>query len=267
MLLGWLTPNPFWVPFTAILLSRTTSLAVGVALAARTTRGRELANVDVRDTLAYGALFVSGRYLAATGALSTGNNLLVAAIITALVGFEVLAYAEAARTVAQPILVLANGLRSVTGPRSMEAARAGDRTAARHVARTFYLLSFALAVAYVAVAGFDWVINPLRAIADKAYVVGGLVIVTIAANLFNGAAFPSRFELIGADKERSLLRAELWANGVQLGIATALAALAGGSVTTGAMARPVAFAGLGITRLGLYRRPLDRHYTAAGASA
>lgn len=263
VLLAWLMPNPFWVPFTAILLSRTTSLAVGVYAAARTTRSRGMPSADLRRHLSYSALFVSGRYLAATGALSTGNNLVVAAIITALVSFEVLAYAEAARTVAQPILVLANGLRAVTGPRSMEAARDRDRAAARHVARTFYALSVALAVLYVAVAGFDWILNPLRGLADKAYVVAGLVIATIVANVFNGAAFPNRFELIGADQERSLLGAEMIANGVQLAVATTLAATAGSSITAGAMARPIAFGGLGVSRLLLYRRPLDRHYQAA----
>jgi cytochrome c biogenesis protein CcdA len=142
----------------------------------------------------------------------------------------------------------------------MESARARDRDTARKVARTFYALSVVLAVLYVLVAGFDWIVNPLRVLAEKAYVVGGLVIITIGANLLNGAAFPHRFELIGADKERSLLAAEVWANAVQLGLATALAATAGSSIAAGAMARPVAFAGLGATRLALYRRPLDRHY-------
>jgi O-antigen/teichoic acid export membrane protein len=268
---GWLialatvAPNPLWVPFGAIGLSRLTSLVVGVGAAARITRGRDLMARGLDRRLAYGALFVSGRYLAATGALSTGNNLVVAAIITAFIGFDVLAYAEAARTVAQPVLVLANGLRSVTGPRSMESARDGDLKAARDIARTFYVLSGVLAVGYVVVAGFDWVLNPLRGLAEEAYVVGGLVIVTILANVLNGVAFPNRFELIGADKERSLLGAEVTANGVQLGIATVMAVVAGTSVTVGAMTRPVAFAGLGASRLLLYRRELRRHYEGVPA--
>lgn len=268
---GWLVvlhtllPDPVWVPFAAIFASRLTSLVVGLAAVARTARDRDLLAPGLDRRLAYGALFVSGRYLAATGALSTGNNLVVAAIVTAFVGFDVLAYAEAARTVGQPVLVLANGLRSVTGPRSMESARAGDRAAARDVAGLFYLLSTGLAAAYVVVAGFDWILNPLRGLAEEAYVVGGLVIVTIFANLLNGAAFPNRFELIGADKERSLLGAEVAANGVQLAIATAMSLVAGTSVTIGAMARPVAFAGLGGSRLLLYRRELHKYYEGVPA--
>ena len=261
VVLGSFMPNPLWVPFGAICLSRLTSLAWGVWTAARLTRGRELMAPGLDGQLAYRALFVSGRYLAATGALSTGNNLVVAAIITAFVGFDVLAYAEAARTVGQPVLVLANGLRSVTGPRSMESGRDGDRSAARDVARIFYLLSGALAAVYSVVAGFDWALNPLRGLAEEAYVVGALVIVTIFANLLNGVAFPNRFELIGANKERSLLGAEIAANGVQLGIATVMAVVAGPSVTVGAMTRPVAFAGLGASRLLLYHRELRSHYS------
>lgn len=260
LVLGAVAVSPVWVPFTAIAASRLTSLLVGLYAAVRTARSGGVGSRAIGGMLTYRELFRTGRYLAATGALSTGNNLIVATMVSWFVGLDALGYAEAARTVAQPILVLANGLRSVVAPRSMEAARSGDRPAARSAARTFHLITIALGGLFVIVAGFDWALNPLRGVAAKAYVVGGLVIVTIVANALNGAAFPTRFELIGGDKERSLLGAEVWANAAQLAIAVVMAAVAGTSVTVGAMARPVAFAGLGLTRLGLYRRPLEDHY-------
>lgn len=269
--IGWLVvlngvmPDPLWVPFAAIALSRLTSMTIGVIVAARTARGLPIRQTDIHRQLSWSALLVSGRYLAATGAMSTGNNLLVAAIITAFAGFDVLAFAEAARTVAQPVLVLATGLRAVTAPRSMEAARARDRDAATSVAHTFYALTAALSTVYILAAGFSWSLNPFSRLAEEAYAVGGLVIVTVVANVLNGVAFPARFELIGADEERSLFGAEVIANGAQLVIATVMAVVAGSSVAVGAMARPVAFAGLGATRLAVYRRPLARHYAQASA--
>jgi hypothetical protein len=115
-------------------------------------------------------------------------------------------------------------------------------------------------IGYVAIARFDWIGNPLAALVNAAYTVPLLVVLTIAANGLNGAAFPGRMELIGAGKERNLFRVELQANIAQLGVAVIAAAAAGSSTSAGSFARPVAFAVLGATRIGGYGKALNVHY-------
>jgi O-antigen/teichoic acid export membrane protein len=212
-------------------------------------------------------LATSGRWLVSTGVMSTGTNLVVAAIVSWLAGQEALGYAEAARVVAQPMLVLAFGLRSVLGPNSMEAAAAGARDAARSVARVFYLTTAALGAAYAVLVAAPWALNPLSRLVPAAYDITGLVLLTIVANGFNGAAFPGRLELIGASRESDLVRAELGANAVQLAAATVLATLGASSLRVGAMARPGSFLVLGIMRLDRYRHYLDRYYTSRRPAA
>jgi len=97
--------------------------------------------------------------------------------------------------------------------------------------------------------------------------VSWLVAVSVVANGLNGASFPGRFELIGANRERDLFGAEVAANIAQLAVAVTMAAAGSGGGSIAALARPSSFLVLGATRLFFYRRPLDRHYATGSAGA
>jgi hypothetical protein len=252
-----------WVPIGALALANILSVSAAALLILRRTRrldsAAQQAAADTRADLTYRALTPSGRWLMSTGMLSTGNNFLVGSAIILLAGAPANALAGSAKTVAQPILVLANGLRSVIGPRSMEAAKDRDQPRARSMAQTFTWLTVAAVVGYTAIAGFDWVGNPLSRLIEQAYSVPFLVALTIAANGLNSAAFPGRMEMIGAGREKQYFGAEVVANAAQLVVALAVAAAAV-STASGAFAPPIAFAVLGAVRIVAYRRVLADHY-------
>lgn len=256
--------GPLWVPIGSLALANVASTIAASLILSRLSRAlapeAKQAAAEVRERIGYRQLAPSGRWLVSVGIMSTGNNFLVEAVISVIVGLPALALAGSAKTVAQPILVLANGLRSVLGPRSMEAAKNRDRAAARRVARTFALLTAAAVVGYSTFAGFAWVGNPLARLVEKAYSVPFLVVITIAANGLNGFAFSGRLELIGAAREARLFGAELKANLAQLVVGIVAALAAGSSESAGSFARPIAFAALGLTRIIGYERAIDAHY-------
>lgn len=252
-----------WIPIGSLAIANVVSVSVAAMILGHNTRRLDATDkaraTAIHHAMGYRELLPAGRWLVATGVISLGNNFLVESAVFALASPGALALAGAAKTVAQPILVLANGLRSVLGPPSMEAAIAKNKSAARRVRRGFSIMMGVAVAAYIALAGFAWVGNPLARLVDSAYDVPFLVALSIAANGFNGAAFAGRLELIGAGREKGLFAADLAANVAQLVIAVTMAA----AVTTdeaGSFARPIAFAALGLGRLVTYRRQLDKHY-------
>jgi len=259
-----------WIPIGALAIANGVSLLGGLALGTwhrRHHRGLSTPELErARGSLTYQRLFESGKWLVSTGIMSTGNNFVVAGVITVLAGPAPLGLAEAARIVAQPILVLATGLSAVLAPPSMEAGLQRNRHDARRVARVFHGVTAGLGLLYLAVAAVDWPLNPLARLVPAAYDVSWLVAVSIVANGLNGAAFPGRFELIGGDRERDLFGAEVIANVAQLAVAAAMASIGADGGSVAAHARPAGFLVLGATRLLAYRPPLDRHYAAAEPS-
>ncbi|MFO7700834.1 MAG: hypothetical protein R6W79_09555, partial [Acidimicrobiia bacterium] len=130
---------------------------------------------------------------------------------------------------AQPVVVFAGGLSVVLTPRSMRAAMDRDRPTARRTG-TIYLSGLAVAgLGYIAVAGWDWVLNPMAHIVPSAYVLGGLVTVTVVANIAMAASFLQGAELAGAGRERTLtgiswLAAIVWVmGGLSAGVSGAYA--------------------------------------------
>lgn len=259
-----------WIPIGSLavanVVSVTTATAMIMQFVKRLDAEPKASAAAVRPRIRPRELAPSGRWLVGSGAVSTGNNFLVESAVALLAGAPALALAGSAKTVAQPILVLASGLRSVLGPPSMEAAKNRNRKRARRVARTFYYLMLAAVAGYSLIVGFDWVLNPLSRLIDQAYSVAFLVVLTIGANGLNGAAFPGRLELIGANREKQLFGIELRANIAQLAIAVAIAAAAG-SAAAGSFARPVAFAVLGAARIVEYERSLSHHYRSPADDA
>lgn len=253
--------NRAWIPFGALSMANATSLGTGVVLAHR-RRGshRTLVRLDVRRLLRAGAWLLVGALIPA------GVSLIGDAIVIHLAGEEALGYAEAARVVAMPVLVVAIGLSAVIGPRMMEAAIARNAAASRRVFVLFLLITGAGAVLYAAVAGFDWPLNPMSYLVPRAYTVGGLVLVTVAMHYIVGAFLILNSELIAARKEKSIAVVAATAAPMRL-LLSATAAV------TGAFARPVAYLGQSVVSVAGYGTLRHRHYrqdsadTAAAAPA
>jgi O-antigen/teichoic acid export membrane protein len=263
IILGRAVGDPAWVAFGALGAANVVSVSFGLWIARRNAAGTKVpaeVHATVHHSLRYREVVRGGRYLALTGVMSAGTNLLVTWLVSTIAGASTVGYAEAARTIAQPVMVVAMGLRSVMGPASMDAGRRGDRQAGSRVAWTFYAALGALSLVYAVAVGPAWSFSPLPGLVSLAYVVGWTVAITILANVLNGAAFPRRLELVGAGRERSLLMSEAWANAAQLATAAVLATAFGGSVLVATLARPGSMVALGVTRIGLYRVPLDHHY-------
>jgi O-antigen/teichoic acid export membrane protein len=176
------------------------SLALGQAAAGiaglRLVHYRRVAPVDLQ--LSWLKLIRSGRWLLIAGLVPAGATFVGAALVSRLAGVDELGFAQAAHVAARPVLILATGLAAVLGFRLMEAGAARSRERGSRFWRLYSLLVAGGAVAYAALVGFDWVGNPLAAILPRAYEVGGLVVVTIVANLVAALIKPPRDELIGA---------------------------------------------------------------------
>jgi hypothetical protein len=167
----------------------------------------------------------TGRWLLIVGFVPAGNAFVASALVTALAGASAMGYAEAARTVAQPVLVLGIGLLRVLGPRSMESALAGDRHAARHTARVFRVVMVAGAVVFLAGTAVPWDLNLFWLLVPKAYVVPGLVALMVVANLVIGLALPERAEMLGSGMARKVASREYVAIGLSTAAATSATAV------------------------------------------
>lgn len=235
------------IPFGALAIANAVSLAAGLVI----SHPRE--RVQVGDLLVGRALVRSGRWLLVVGMVPSLATLAAATLIAQLASAEALGVAEAARVLAQPLIVLGLGLSSVLGPRSMEAASRLDRREARRYSRVFLLLLTAGGVGYAGITGaaFPW--NPLGGVLSTAYLVPGIAVLTIAANVANGLAYPYRSELIGGKREARLASIET-AGGIGQ-VAVGLSA-----ATTGAFAKPLGGLVLGAVRLVGSMRSAERLY-------
>lgn len=187
-----------WIPFGALAVANAVSLIVGLMLV------RLKVESEAKVPLRFRALASKGVWFVLNAAAPAVMGFTVAALIAWLASPEDLGYAEAARVVAQPVLVLAAGLKVVLYPRSVRAAMDRDLPSARRTNNT-YLVAVGLGgAAYLLLVGWDWVLNPMAVIVPAAYVLTGLVALTIAANLANAAWFLQSSELAGAGRERSL---------------------------------------------------------------
>jgi O-antigen/teichoic acid export membrane protein len=232
---------PGWIPFGALLVANVVSLAVGVIMS---IYPKALAN-DL--DLSYGSLSRPGRWLLLSGLANKGSLLVATALIGHFAGNEALGYAEAARQVAQPVMVLGMGLADVFSPRMMESAHRKDGTGAAEPRRQYFQVFWALGLAYLLIASFDWVGNPMAWLIPDAYTIGGLVAVSILANLIVSAVYPYRLELMGGRSERAMALVDVWA-----GLAPILVGLT--SALLGAFARPFGLMVNGGVQTAGYRR-------------
>ncbi len=237
-----------WVPFGALTIANVVSL----------TTARILAQQGIEQHAEQPLRFLP---LARTGVwfvLNAAPAVLwfaASAIIAALASPEALGYAESARVVAQPILVVAAGLKVVLAPRAMRAAMDLDPTVARRIRRTFYVAMALCGLGYLLITGWDWALNPMSRIVPSAYTLSGLVAATVLANVATTAAFLQGDELAGARRVKTLAGIS-WVAGV-FGLVGAFTA-----AVTDAFARPLSLAMAGGLRYVAQGRALVRVYGA-----
>ncbi len=189
-----------WIPFGALAIANTISLAVSRLIVHLADRSA------APERLRFRALASKGKWLVIQASASVVAGFSVAAIIPWLAGPEALGHAESARVVAQPILVLAAGLTAVLGPRSMRAGMERDGQMARRMSRVYFWIIGLAGIGYIAVFGWDWALNPMSFAVPSAYVVPGLVALTVVANMVTAGVFLQVNELLGAQKETTLAR-------------------------------------------------------------
>lgn len=224
-----------WIPFGVLALANALSLGFGLAVARRSIAGQAAGTMTFRE------LASRGRWFVLSAAAPAVAGFAVVSIIGVVVSPEDLGYAESARVVAQPILVLAAGLTAVLAPRSMRSGMDGDVTTARRTNR-FYLGIMTLAGAgYILAVGWKWALNPMSSLVSSAYVLEGLVALTVVGNVIGAAWFLQNNELAGAHRERTLVATAWFSAG---------AWLLGGLTAwvTGAFARPIGVATGGAAR-------------------
>ncbi len=241
-----------WVPFGGFSIAAVVSLVYAVVLAAAALRSRP-------GAVRLAELVQSGRWLLVTGIVPSAAAFAVAALISHLASTEALGYAEGARLVAQPMMVLGVGLNASLGPRSMEAAHRRDRADARRVARVFVVIIGIAMLAYLVIAGGDWVWNPLARLIPQAYEVGGLAALTIVASALAGMVLANQRELYGGgyEKRLALIEAMAYAFGI---------AVASGAAFLQSFARPLSLASSNVWRAVHYQKVLGQMYQEPPAS-
>ncbi|MGA9595392.1 MAG: hypothetical protein WBV06_04505 [Acidimicrobiia bacterium] len=236
------------MPFGSLAIANALSLIVGFIL------GDVRHQKPLDEPLRFRAMAHQGRWLLTQALAPNIAHFAVAALVAALAGADVLGYAEAARVVAQPVLVLATGLTAVLAPRAMESAMQHDLAAARHNRNVYMLVMAAGGVLYLAAAATPWVLNPMKYLVPAAYVVTGLVALTIVANLISAAMFIEINELLGARKARPMAAIAILTSPILV-----LVALTAGM--TKAFARPAGNAIRDTAQVVWYRAKLNDHYS------
>lgn len=244
-----------WIPFGSLALANAISLPIALLMA------KNLQSQPFREKLDARELMGSGRHLSTHELLFAIGDFAVLGTMSALIGAEITGFAEAARQAARPLAVLAEGLRAVLAPRSMESASLGHTGSARRISRTFAIGMVLSGVTYIAVAGHPWSGNPLTYISqlDGAWIVAGLVAVTSLSNIFQGLLESPRSELIGGGRQETLARVEWRATFTRLAVGAT-------AIWTGAFAFPLSLMALQWIRwrgyrsdlIGVYADPTNR---------
>jgi O-antigen/teichoic acid export membrane protein len=235
------------MPFGSLAIANALSLTAGLVL------GDIRHQQPLDEPLHFRALARQGRWLVTQALAPNIAYFAVATIVAALAGAEALGYAEAARVVAQPVLVLATGLTAVLAPRAMEAAMHRDLHAARHTRNVYLLVMAGGGALYLAWATTPWALNPMKYLVPAAYAVTGLVALTVVANLISAAMYLEVNELLGAQKARPMA-------GVAIITSPILVLVALTARTTEAFARPLGHAIRDAIQVLWYRSKLQKHY-------
>lgn len=177
------------------------------------------------------------------------------ALLNAVVGITALGQVEGARIVAHPLNVLASGLTAQVGPRAVEAASRHNMTMARLWRRRFGYLFSLVALPYAVITAIPSPLNPMYALAPRAYEVSGLTALMLIGVWINSLLRPMKSELLGARMQRSLAFVVL-----ATGIAEVATIFAGYRI--GALAAPAGLVIASVLGWAVLRRLLGRFYRA-----
>jgi len=242
------------MPFGSLAIANALSLTTGIIL------GDVVHQKPLEEPLRFWTLAKEGRWLLTQAMLPSVAHFAVAAIIAALAGVEALGYTEAARVVAQPVLVFATGLTAVLAPRAMKAAMDRDLEAARHTRRIYMTLMLAGGFLYLIAASNDWVWNPMQYLVPAAYIIPWLVAAKIVSNMTTATMYLDTNELLGAQKAKAMA-------GIAIVTSPILVLIAFTARSTEAFARPFGLIARDVVQVGWYRATLNRHYTGVRRSA
>lgn len=199
-----------WAPFGALAIGNLTSLGLASVLVRR-IRPETCPRPSRREVLSV------GRWLLVTGLGRSGAGYVKRVLINALLGTATLGFVEAARVVAQPINVLANGLMAQTGPRLTSASSQGNRSVAKVWRGRFLAMLFALAVPYIALVGYPWRVNPLSFLTPRAYELNGLTAAMLMAIMVSCLIRPFVAEMLGARLQRAVTQVTFISILIELG--------------------------------------------------
>ncbi len=202
------------------------------------------------------SLITSGRWLLLSASLGPAAGFAVGVLVTHLADSAALGVAEAARIVAQPVLVLAIGLETVLRPAAMEAAIEGQEGAARRLSRRLGLGLTGAAGAYMVLALVPSSVIPFHDLFPKAFSLPGLVHLAILAAFLEGVVLLKRSELIALDRTMSLSVAEAGASTGRIGVAVPAGFFQSWTV-------PLGSAVAGLIRWVSYSRLLSKAYERA----
>lgn len=242
------------MPFGSLAFANAASLTTGLIL------GDVRHQKPLHEPLRFWTLAREGRWLLAQAMLPSIAHFAVATIIAALAGAEVLGYTEAARVVAQPVLVFATGLTAVLAPRTMKAAMDRDLAAAHHVRRLYMGLMLAGGFAYLIAASHDWIWNPMGYLVPAAYIVPWLVAAKIVSNMTTASMYLDVSELLGAQLARPMA-------GIAIVTSPILVLVAFTARSTEAFARPLGLMIRDLIQVGWYRSTIGRHYSGVRRTA
>ncbi|MCI0426301.1 MAG: hypothetical protein L0Z47_10750 [Actinobacteria bacterium] len=197
--------DPAWIPFGALATGYVVSALVAFLLTANLTRHDGV----IPDPPGWDELSRIGRWLLLANIAVFGSDFVLALIVRAAIGPDVLGYAEGARVVARPVIILGLGLAAVLGPRSVHAGMGPDPRASRATRRLFWWVSSIGGLLYLPLVGSAWDLNPLPDILPTAYVIDGLVVLCVVGAIVFNLALPWWFELLGGRRQHQLARAEV----------------------------------------------------------
>lgn len=223
---------PAALPLTALALGSTVPVLVAL-LDSHTSLGLPERTVLRRGTPLSIAAF-----------LPVAASYVASFLVATLAGPEELGFAEAARVVATPVMVVGAGLSAALAPGLMEAVRDQSRDRITRLLRIFFLPFALLTLGYAVGLSSKSGAFVLRRLAPLALEHRWLVTVTLVSLMLSSADLPLRLVLVSSARESAILAREIPASTPHV-----LAGLSAG--TTGAFARPIGATGAGLVRLAL----------------
>jgi O-antigen/teichoic acid export membrane protein len=245
----------WWAPLGALAFANGASALTGVWIG-----GALVPPKHILATLQWRDIRRSGVWLAFLGLLDAVMAFTAAALVAHLATPAALGYAETCRLVAQPVTVASWGLLAVLGPQSVRAGQNLQPDQARKISRRFAVAVGLVGVPSLLIFGPAWHGNPMTWLLPNAYVVKGLVILSIVASLANAVLYPFRSELIGGRQESAIAVMEIKANVVRALVACSAAILH-------AYALPLSLLAAAAARRRGYQRMIADMYAAGSAAS